>query len=154
MSFLKAIRAALPESNIFEIYADMRAYGKGCEEFYALTTHKQIIFLMYDQQEQLPVIRQADRNERNRSKRRVICFQVAERLHQRSPIVPLGTDHHLRVKMDFVRPGEAQQRRNRPYLLAPEHARAQLRIGRKRQGVAVRGFRRSCHVYLLSLCAE
>ena len=41
----------------------MRAYGKGHEEFYALTTHRQIIFLMYDQQEKLPVIRAANRDD-------------------------------------------------------------------------------------------
>ncbi|MCK9423056.1 MAG: CoB--CoM heterodisulfide reductase iron-sulfur subunit A family protein [Bacteroidales bacterium] len=63
LKFVHQIRASLPSANIFEIYADMRAYGKGHEEFYALTTHKQIIFLMYDQQERLPVISQADRND-------------------------------------------------------------------------------------------
>jgi heterodisulfide reductase subunit A len=41
----------------------MRAYGKGCEEFYAESTHRQIIFLMFDQQEKLPVIRQAERTD-------------------------------------------------------------------------------------------
>ncbi|MEI6683881.1 MAG: CoB--CoM heterodisulfide reductase iron-sulfur subunit A family protein [Bacteroidota bacterium] len=60
LKYVHQIRAALPDSNIFEIYADMRAYGKGHEEFYAMTTHKQIIFLMFDQQDKLPVIRQAD----------------------------------------------------------------------------------------------
>ena len=63
LKFVHQIRASLPQANIFEVYADMRAYGKGHEEFYALTTHKQIIFLMYDQQEKLPVIRQADRTD-------------------------------------------------------------------------------------------
>ncbi|MDP1620741.1 MAG: CoB--CoM heterodisulfide reductase iron-sulfur subunit A family protein [Bacteroidales bacterium] len=63
LKFVHEIRACLSSANIFEIYADMRAYGKGHEEFYALTTHKQIIFLMYDQQESLPVIRQANRND-------------------------------------------------------------------------------------------
>ena len=63
LKFVHQIRAALPSTNIFEVYADMRAYGKGHEEFYALTTHKQIIFLMYDQQEQLPLIREADRKD-------------------------------------------------------------------------------------------
>jgi heterodisulfide reductase subunit A2 len=63
LKFVHQIRAALPSTNIFEVYADMRAYGKGHEEFYALTTHKQIIFLMYDQQEQLPLIHEADRND-------------------------------------------------------------------------------------------
>jgi heterodisulfide reductase subunit A len=63
LKYVHEIRACLPDANIFEIYADMRAYGKGHEEFYALTTHKQIIFLMYDQQEQLPRIRQANRDD-------------------------------------------------------------------------------------------
>jgi len=63
LKYVHEIRACLPSANIFEIYADMRAFGKGHEEFYALTTHKQIIFLMYDQQEALPVIRHADRND-------------------------------------------------------------------------------------------
>jgi heterodisulfide reductase subunit A2 len=60
LKYVNQIRAGLPDSNIFEIYADMRAYGKGCEEFYAESTHRQIIFLMYDQQSKLPLIRQAD----------------------------------------------------------------------------------------------
>jgi heterodisulfide reductase subunit A2 len=63
LKFVHQIRASLPSANIYEVYADMRAYGKGHEEFYALTTHKQIIFLMFDQQEKLPVIRQADRTD-------------------------------------------------------------------------------------------
>jgi heterodisulfide reductase subunit A2 len=63
LKFVHQIRAALPTANIFEIYADMRSYGKGHEEFYAMTTHKQIIFLMYDQQESLPLIREANRND-------------------------------------------------------------------------------------------
>ena len=63
LKFVHQIRAGLPDANIFEIYADMRAYGKGHEEFYALTTHRQIIFLMYDQQDKLPVIREADRSD-------------------------------------------------------------------------------------------
>jgi heterodisulfide reductase subunit A2 len=63
LKYVHQIRAGLPEANIFEIYADMRAYGKGHEEFYALTTHKQIIFLMFDQQTGLPVVREADRKD-------------------------------------------------------------------------------------------
>ncbi|MBM3403830.1 MAG: CoB--CoM heterodisulfide reductase iron-sulfur subunit A family protein [Bacteroidetes bacterium] len=59
LKYVHQIRAALPDANIFEVYADMRAYGKGHEEFYAHTTHKQIIFLMFDQQTGLPRIRKA-----------------------------------------------------------------------------------------------
>ncbi|MBE0647772.1 MAG: CoB--CoM heterodisulfide reductase iron-sulfur subunit A family protein [Bacteroidales bacterium] len=63
LKYVHQVRAALPDANIFEIYADMRAYGKGHEEFYALTTHKQITFLMFDQQKKLPVINHADRSD-------------------------------------------------------------------------------------------
>jgi len=63
LKFVHQIRAALPSANIFEVYSDMRAYGKGHEEFYALTTHKQIMFLMFDQQDGLPRIREADRSD-------------------------------------------------------------------------------------------
>jgi heterodisulfide reductase subunit A2 len=63
LKYVHQIRASLPSANIYEVYADMRAYGKGHEEFYALTTHKQIIFLMFDQQDKLPVIREAGRTD-------------------------------------------------------------------------------------------
>jgi len=63
LKFVHQIRAALPDSNIFELYEDMRAYGKGCEEFYALSTHRQITLLMFDQKEQLPVIRKAEKGD-------------------------------------------------------------------------------------------
>jgi heterodisulfide reductase subunit A2 len=63
LKYVHQIRASLPSANIYEVYADMRAFGKGHEEFYALTTHKQIIFLMFDQQDKLPVIREAGRTD-------------------------------------------------------------------------------------------
>lgn len=60
LKFSNQIRSALPEANIFELYADMRAFGKGCEELYAQTSRKNVMFLMFDQKEGLPVIRKAD----------------------------------------------------------------------------------------------
>ncbi|MDP4282599.1 MAG: CoB--CoM heterodisulfide reductase iron-sulfur subunit A family protein [Bacteroidota bacterium] len=60
LKFVRQIHAALPDTFIFDIYADMRAFGKGHEEFYAETNDRKIIFLMFDQQEHLPVIRPAD----------------------------------------------------------------------------------------------
>jgi len=59
LKFANQIRSALPESHIFELYADMRAFGKGCEELYTTTSRKNVIFLMYDQQNSIPVIKQA-----------------------------------------------------------------------------------------------
>ena len=34
VKFANQIRSGLPESSIYDIYADMRAYGKGCEELF------------------------------------------------------------------------------------------------------------------------
>ena len=45
LKFANQIRSALPDANIFELYADMRAMGKGCEEFYAATSSKRILCL-------------------------------------------------------------------------------------------------------------
>jgi heterodisulfide reductase subunit A len=60
LKYVNQIRAGLPGCNIYEIYEDMRAFGKGCEEFYAETTHRQVTLLMFDQQEKIPVIKKAE----------------------------------------------------------------------------------------------
>jgi len=59
LKYANQVRAALPDSSVYEIYADMRAFGKGCEEFYEQSSRKNIMFLMYDQQGELPVISKA-----------------------------------------------------------------------------------------------
>lgn len=59
LKYANQVRSALPDSNIFQIYADMRAFGKGCEEFYTQSSRKDIMFLMYDQRNELPEIRKA-----------------------------------------------------------------------------------------------
>lgn len=59
LKYANQIRSALPLSNVFEIYADMRAFGKGCEEFYTQTSRRDIMFLMYDQKNNLPEIKKA-----------------------------------------------------------------------------------------------
>ncbi len=59
LKYANQLRSALPESNIFNIYADIRAFGKGCEEFYTNTSKKNVMFLMYDQQNDLPKIKKA-----------------------------------------------------------------------------------------------
>jgi heterodisulfide reductase subunit A len=63
LKFSNQIRSALPDANIFECYADLRSFGKGCEEFYAQTSRKDIMFLMFDQKNDLPRIRKADQKE-------------------------------------------------------------------------------------------
>jgi len=63
LKFSNQVRSALPQSNIFELYADMRAFGKDCEEFYTATSRKNIMFLMFDQKNDLPKIRKAASND-------------------------------------------------------------------------------------------
>ncbi len=56
LKYANMIRSALPEANVYQMYADMRAYGKHCEELYADTSGKNVLFLMYDQREGMPII--------------------------------------------------------------------------------------------------
>ncbi len=63
LKYANQIRSALPGSNIYEIYADMRAIGKGCEELYSITSRKDIMFLMFDQKNGIPEIRKAPEKE-------------------------------------------------------------------------------------------
>lgn len=60
LKFANQLRSALPETNIYDVYADMRAFGKGCEELYSETSKKNVMFLMYDQDKALPKIRKAE----------------------------------------------------------------------------------------------
>ncbi len=59
LKFENQIRSALPNSNIYDLYADMRAFGKACEELYASTSKKNVMFLMFDQQDGMPTIKKA-----------------------------------------------------------------------------------------------
>ncbi|MBN2520117.1 MAG: CoB--CoM heterodisulfide reductase iron-sulfur subunit A family protein, partial [Bacteroidales bacterium] len=63
LKYANQIRSAFPKANIYEIYTDMRAMSKGCEELYTLTSRKKVMFLMFDQENDLPKIRKADKND-------------------------------------------------------------------------------------------
>ncbi|RLD80272.1 MAG: CoB--CoM heterodisulfide reductase iron-sulfur subunit A family protein [Bacteroidetes bacterium] len=63
LKYSNQIKSALPNSDIYEIYADMRTFGKGCEELYSETAKQGVMFLMFDQQNNLPVIKPAGENE-------------------------------------------------------------------------------------------
>ncbi len=63
IKYSNQIRSALPDTNIYEIYADMRTFGKGCEELYAKTAKQGTMFLMFDQQNNIPLIKPADEND-------------------------------------------------------------------------------------------
>jgi len=56
LKYANLVRSAIPEANIFEMYADMRAMGNGCEELYTATSLKNVMFLMFDQKNGMPEI--------------------------------------------------------------------------------------------------
>ncbi|MCP4217236.1 MAG: CoB--CoM heterodisulfide reductase iron-sulfur subunit A family protein [bacterium] len=58
LKYTAQVNAALPQTNVYELYADMRAFGKGCEEFYARSSRGNAMFLMFDKN-RLPGIRKA-----------------------------------------------------------------------------------------------
>ena len=60
LKYANQVRSALPDSNIYELYADMRSMAKGCEELYTITSRKRVMFLMFDQENDLPRIKKAD----------------------------------------------------------------------------------------------
>jgi heterodisulfide reductase subunit A len=62
LKYARQIKSALPQSNIYNLYTDMRSMGKGCEEFYSETSRDGVIFLLFDQEDGLPKIRKANEN--------------------------------------------------------------------------------------------
>lgn len=60
LKYANLVRSAIPDASIFELYADMRAMGNGCEELYSISSRKNIMFLMFDQKNGLPKIRKAE----------------------------------------------------------------------------------------------
>jgi heterodisulfide reductase subunit A len=41
------IKSALPRCHVYDLYIDMHAFGKGCEDFYRRTAEMKTMFLMY-----------------------------------------------------------------------------------------------------------
>ncbi len=60
LKFSNQVRSALPNSHVYQIYADMRSFGKGCEELYAETAKRGVMFLNFDQREGIPQITKSD----------------------------------------------------------------------------------------------
>lgn len=63
LKYAHQLSAAIPDAQIYNLYADMRTFGKGCEEMYKASSGKNITFLMFDQGRDLPQIRKADTDE-------------------------------------------------------------------------------------------
>ncbi|MCK4855917.1 MAG: CoB--CoM heterodisulfide reductase iron-sulfur subunit A family protein, partial [Bacteroidales bacterium] len=59
LKYANQIKTALPDSHVYEIYADMRSFGKGCEELYDATARRKVMFLNFDQREGIPQITKA-----------------------------------------------------------------------------------------------
>jgi len=55
----KQAKMAIPSAQVYNLYADMRSIGKDNEEFYANSFNRDHMFLMFDQQKALPLIKSA-----------------------------------------------------------------------------------------------
>jgi heterodisulfide reductase subunit A len=62
LKFAHEVKSALPEARVSELYIDMHAFGKGCEEFYKKNAEAKTMFLMYGKN-QLPTIRMAEKGD-------------------------------------------------------------------------------------------
>jgi heterodisulfide reductase subunit A2 len=83
LKYSNQIRSALPHASIYQLYADMRSYGKGCEELYRDTSRKNVLFLMFNQNDGLPVIRKGARHEYPN-----LVVEVDEKLSGEQVLVP------------------------------------------------------------------
>ena len=59
LKYANEIRSAIPSSRVTDLYIDMHAFGKGCEDFYKKSAEIKTMFLMYKKNDQ-PQIRAAD----------------------------------------------------------------------------------------------
>jgi heterodisulfide reductase subunit A len=58
LKYAQEIKSAVPGCYVSDLYIDMHAFGKGCEEFYKRGSEAKTLFLMYGKNEH-PVIRKA-----------------------------------------------------------------------------------------------
>lgn len=59
LKYANQLSKMLPDSFIFNLYTDMRAFGLGCEELYTQTSRSNTTFLMFNKDE-LPKVRKAN----------------------------------------------------------------------------------------------
>ena len=65
LKYAHEIKSAIPECYVSDVYIDMHAFGKGCEDFYKKSSEVKTLFLMYGKNEH-PVIRKAGARRRLR----------------------------------------------------------------------------------------
>jgi heterodisulfide reductase subunit A len=58
LKYAQEIKSAVPDCYVSDLYIDMHAFGKGCEDFYKRGSEAKTLFLMYGKNEH-PVIRRA-----------------------------------------------------------------------------------------------
>jgi heterodisulfide reductase subunit A len=58
LKYAQEIKSAVPDCYVSDLYVDMHAFGKGCEDFYKRGSEAKTLFLMYGKNER-PVIRRA-----------------------------------------------------------------------------------------------
>lgn len=62
LKYAHELKSANPACYVSDVYIDMHAFGKGCEEFYKATSEVKTLFLMFEKNEH-PVIRKAGPGE-------------------------------------------------------------------------------------------
>jgi len=63
LKYINQLRSALPSAGIYDLYADMRTFSKGCEELYTKASERNIMFLMFDPENDLPIITEAKKKD-------------------------------------------------------------------------------------------
>lgn len=64
LKYVNQIKSAIPDADVFDIYADLRSFGKGCEELYNTTAAlEKVVFLNYDQRGELPIITETNNKD-------------------------------------------------------------------------------------------
>lgn len=96
----KQIQDALPDSQVYELYADMRAIGNGCEEFYASGFRKSNMFIMFDQKRGMPRVRESDPGDKVKMLVEVSELMSGENLEVPADLVVLmvGLEAHENAK--------------------------------------------------------
>jgi len=82
LKYIHQISTLMPEASIYDIYADMRSFGKGCEELYTSAAKNNVVFLMFDQKNDLPVVRE------NKGKEAQLIIEFNEKLSGEDVRVP------------------------------------------------------------------
>jgi heterodisulfide reductase subunit A-like polyferredoxin len=59
LKYANEIRSAVPDVRVTNLYTDMNAFGKGCEDFYRRSSERQSVFMMYDKHKPPTVVARA-----------------------------------------------------------------------------------------------